>query len=128
MDLILDTHALIWFFSAHPDLAEAQRKVLGDDKNRIFISSVSAFEIATKYRIEKLPEAKFLYENFKSVLSDFNYLPLAVTPDHGLLAGALKGDHRDPFDRLLAAQSIIEGIPVMTVDAAIKDLGAEVLW
>jgi PIN domain nuclease of toxin-antitoxin system len=62
------------------------------------------------------------------VLEDFNYFELPVRAAHGLMAGKLPAEHKDPFDRLLAAQTIVEGIPIMTIDARIKDLGAEILW
>jgi PIN domain nuclease of toxin-antitoxin system len=128
MDLILDTHALVWIFTANSNINQKHLDILSQSQGVIFVSAVTAFEIATKYRIGKLPEAKLLYENFHSVLEDFNYIELPVKAEHGLKAGTLMGDHKDPFDRLLAAQSIVEGIPIMTIDARIRDLGAEIVW
>jgi PIN domain nuclease of toxin-antitoxin system len=96
--------------------------------NRVFVSPVSVYEIANKHRIGRMPEAgpilKLADENFAA----FDWLHLPITVQHARLAGSFAHPHRDPFDRLLAAQSVTEKVPVMTVDAAIKELGARVVW
>ena len=128
MDILLDTHTLLWMLLSDPRLKPRQRQVLENPENRIHVSAVSAFEIATKVRIGKLSAAADIATEFEPIYRDFNYVPLAITHIHGLRAGMLSGAHRDPFDRLLAAQSIVEDIPVMTGDKAIGDLGARVVW
>jgi PIN domain nuclease of toxin-antitoxin system len=128
MDLILDTHTLIWTLLADSRIGEQQRQMINAIENRIFVSSVSAFEMAIKVRIGKLVEATTLVKDFEKICSDFGFAQLPVTHAHGLAAGNLAGTHRDPFDRLLAAQSIVERISIMTVDARLRDLGAEVVW
>lgn len=128
MDLILDTHVLVWLLIGDNRLGSAQAKLIDDPGNRIFISAVSGFEIANKFRTGKMPEAgpilKLADENFAAF--DWAHLPVSLL--HARRAGSLRGPHRDPFDRMLAAQSIIENVPVMTVDPSLKDLGARVVW
>ena len=128
MQLILDTHTLIWILLSDPRIETRHRTELDASANQIYVSSVSAFELSTKVRIGKLMEAASLIDNFENICRDFGYLQLSVTHAHGLVSGKLKNDHRDPFDRLLAAQSIVEKMPIMTVDAKLRELGAELVW
>ena len=127
MDILLDTHTLLWMLLGDPRLKPRQRQVLENPENRIYVSAVSAFEIATKVRIGKLFAAADIAAEFEQIFIDFNYLPLAVTHVHGVRAGMLPGAHRDPFDRILAAQSIVENMPILTGDVAIRELGARVV-
>lgn len=121
-------HAPVWLALGNDRTGKPQVRLIDDPQNRIFVSPVSGYEIANKFRIGRMPEAgailKLVEENFTAF--DWHHLPVSL--EHAMLAGKLVSSHRDPFDRLLAAQSIVEGIPVMTVDAAIKDLGARVVW
>ncbi len=128
MELILDTHALIWILLSDKRIHARHREWLLDPANKIYVSSVSAFELSTKVRIGKLPEAAGIVKNFENICNDFGYIQLQVSHAHGLASGLLVGEHRDPFDRLLAAQSIVENMPIMTVDAKLRELGAEVVW
>lgn len=82
--------------------------------------SVSAWEIATKYRIGKLPEAKQLVEQYSQILHQAKFIELAITSAHALRAGSLPIAHRDPFDRMIMAQAEIEGLPVITYDKAFQ--------
>ena len=128
MDLILDTHVLLWMLLADRRLGERQKQLLESGSNRIYVSAVSAFEIATKVRIGKLPEATEIARDFNRICRDFDYLELGVTQEHGLRGGQLEETHRDPFDRLLAAQSLIENMPLVTSDPVFKALGVETVW
>lgn len=128
MDILLDTHTLLWMLLNDPRLKPRQLQVLENPENRIHVSAVSAFEIATKVRIGKLFAAADIAAEFEQIFHDFNYLPLAVSHVHGVRAGMLPGVHRDPFDRILAAQSIVEDMPILTGDGAISELGARVVW
>lgn len=128
MDLILDTHVLLWMLLADKRLGERQKQLLESRSNRIHVSAVSAFEIATKVRIGKLPEARHVVREFHRICTEFDYSELPITHRHGVKGGELEGAHRDPFDRLLAAQSIIERMPLMTSDPAFRKLGVETVW
>ena len=79
-------------------------------------------------RIGKLFAAADIAAEFEQIFIDFNYLPLAVTHVHGVRAGMLPGAHRDPFDRLLAAQSLTESMPLVTRDAEFRLFGVETVW
>jgi len=128
MRVLLDTHTLVWWWQGNPRLSNATRELISDPSVDVYISAVSAFEIATKVRIRKLPEARKLVLRFNEAMAEQGFLHLPISARHALRAGFLDGTHRDPFDRLLAAQSIIEDMPVLTADTAIRELGAETFW
>ena len=94
----------------------------------IYVSAVSAIELATKVRLGKLPEAAVLTHTFAAALDEQGFLHLPISLEHGRLSGLLPGLHRDPFDRLIAAQSLIEHMPVVTIDSALVSFGIEVVW
>lgn len=89
---------------------------------------MTGWEISTKVRLGKWPEAAPLATSLATVIAQFGFVALSVTLEHALTAGLLPGRHRDPFDRMLAAQAAIEGIPLVTADRAFRTLGTEVLW
>jgi PIN domain nuclease of toxin-antitoxin system len=93
-----------------------------------FLSPASIFEMSLKVRKNKLDIPPKYKERLEDIFSDFDFRPLDIKPAHASLAGRLDGAQADPFDRLLAAQSIIEGMPIMTVDAQIRAFGAQVVW
>ena len=128
MDLILDTHVILWMLLNDLRLKPKQIELLEDPANRFYVSAVSAFEIATKVRIGKLPEAMEISRDFRRICTDFDYRELEITHAHGLRGGEIDGTHRDPFDRLLAAQSLVEGYPLMTNDRLFKEFGVETVW
>lgn len=128
MDLLLDTHVLLWWLTDDSRLQERQREMLYDSGTRLLVSSVSAFEIATKVRIGKLPAASAFERELERVCTDFGMHELSLSIAHAALAGRLPVDHRDPFDRLLAAQSVIERVPLMTNDAAFRTFPVDVAW
>jgi PIN domain nuclease of toxin-antitoxin system len=98
----------------------AGREIIRNPLNRIIVSSASAWEIATKYRIGKLPEAKQLVEEYCQILHKAKFIELPITTVHALRAGNLSIAHRDPFDRIIMAQAELENLPVITYDAAFQ--------
>lgn len=128
MRLLLDTHALLWWFTDDPRLSTHARAAITDDKNEILVSAASAWEIATKHRLGKLPEAGGAISSFDALVAADRFDHLPVNRLHGLAAGGYAVDHRDPFDRMLAAQAKIEGLTLVTNDPAMSLLGVEVLW
>ena len=128
MRLLLDTNAFIWWFVGDAALPLPIKGMIKDPANTVLVSAASAWEICTKVRIGKLTMAGPLSDDFGGYLRRFHFEPLAITVEHGRLAGRLAGAHKDPFDRMLAAQSIIEGVPLATNDAALAALGAAVVW
>lgn len=128
MDLLLDTHVLLWWLTDDSRLQERQRSMLHDSGARLLVSSVSAFEIATKVRIGKLPAASVFERELERVCTDRDLHELSLSIEHAALAGRLTVEHRDPFDRLLAAQSIVERAALMTNDAAFRTFPVDVAW
>ena len=128
MRLLLDTHALLWWFTDDPRLPEQVRNEIANPDNAVFASAASAWEIATKQRIGKLmevPDATFRYAELVAA-DGFQHLPISHA--HGLRAGSWPVPHRDPFDRMLAAQSEQEGMPLVTRDPAFELFGIRTLW
>ena len=117
---LIDTHILLWWAFNDPKLKNDIRAIITDPNNLIIVSSASAWEIATKYRIGKLPKAKKLVENYSQILKQARFTELPVTTAHALRAGSLPIDHSDPFDRMLMAQAELENLPIVTYDNAFQ--------
>lgn len=120
---LLDTHVFLWLLAQPERVPEAIRASLGDPQNPLVVSAVSALEVSTKVRLGKLV-APGLTDSWGRQLANIGAQPLSVTTDHALLAGRLSWTHRDPFDRLLVAQATLEGMSLVTVDAALAQLPA----
>ena len=117
---LIDTHILLWWLFDDPKLDTTCRKIINNPDHRIFVSSVSAWEIATKYRIGKLPEAKEIVEQYSQILDQARFIELTITSAHALRAGNLPIAHRDPFDRMIMAQAELEILPLITYDKAFQ--------
>ena len=109
---LLDTHVFLWWLEDSPELGSRCRDVLGDERNEVFVSAVTAWEISVKAAIGKL-EAP---EDIDSIVEEEGFNKLAISLYHGQLAGRLPALHRDPFDRMLIAQAQAEGLILITVD------------
>jgi PIN domain nuclease of toxin-antitoxin system len=120
MSYLIDTHIFLWWLFDSPKLHTKCREIICNPNNRIIVSSASAWEIATKYRIGKLPEAKQLVEEYSQILHQAKFIELAIATSHALRAGSLPIDHRDPFDRMIMAQAELENLPVITDDTAFQ--------
>ncbi len=128
MKLLLDTHALLWFLSGHLSLSARAAAAIADPENMAYVSAATAWEIATKYRIGKLPAAAPLIGRFGETLKRHNFFELPITLAQAERAGALPGEHRDPFDRLLIAQALMERMRLVSVDAQMDAFGVDRLW
>jgi PIN domain nuclease of toxin-antitoxin system len=118
LNLLLDTHVLAWWVLNSPMLTERAREAIANPGNRIFVSAITPFEMSTKHRIGKWPDIGEFLERFDENIRIERFEHLPVLASHSILAGAFPVEHRDPFDRMLAAQSIIEGMPLITSDPA----------
>lgn len=127
-DLLLDTHALLWWWTENPALSANAEEALRDSGNNAFVSAASAWEIATKFRLGRLPEYGGAVLRFNEFAIDAAMRHLPVTYQHGLRAGSYPAEHRDPFDRILAAQAELESLVLVTRDAAFQELPVRVLW
>lgn len=128
MRLLLDTHALLWWLVGDDQLSAAARSAIGDYDNPVYVSSASAWEVATKHRLGKLSEIGRLANDFASVVAQQGFLALDITLDHGQRAGALPGKHRDPFDRMLIAQSQAQNLVLVSNELAFDYYGVTRLW
>jgi len=128
MRLMLDTHALLWWLTDDPQLSRAARSAIADPANEVLVSAASAWEIATKHRLGKLAIGGEVLSRFDElILADgFNHLPMHQ--GHAIRAGTYPLHHRDPFDRMLAAQADLEGVALLTVDPAFQNFPIRVLW
>ncbi len=126
--VLLDTHALIWWLDDDPRLSRAARVAIADPESLVYVSAASAWEMATKVRLGKLRDPGGAVPRLSQVLRDRALTALPVTVDHAVAAGGLSGPHRDPFDRMLIAQSRIEGLPVVTADPVFTRYAVPVIW
>lgn len=128
MKLLLDTHSFIWFIEGNSALSSHARALIEEPTNDVFLSMASVWEMAIKVSLGKLslshPFDMFIANQL--FLNDITLLDIAVS--HTLLVATLPFHHRDPFDRLLIAQSLVEGWPVISVDSTIDAYGVNRLW
>lgn len=128
MRFLLDTHALLWWWTDNPKLPESARSLILDEANTILVSAASAWEISTKHRLGKLAIGAEVIARFKELLDADGFQHLPVSYLHALRAGSLASEHRDPFDRMLVAQSHLESAPLISRDDALATLGVTLRW
>jgi PIN domain nuclease of toxin-antitoxin system len=128
MRILLDTHTLLWAAFDEDSLSARARRIVQSPSNEIIVSAASAWEVATKYRLGKLDFAQDLAENFVSEVTAAGYLLLPITPEHAQRSGLLIGTHKDPFDRMLAAQAIHENISLLSNDPLLDVFGVRREW
>jgi PIN domain nuclease of toxin-antitoxin system len=102
--------------------------VLSSFANEVFVSAASAWEIATKYRLGKLPDASLLAGKIPAILDQLGFQALPISVEHAERAGALPGEHRDPFDRMLIAQSQAENLPLVSNEKRFDAFGIRRIW
>jgi PIN domain nuclease of toxin-antitoxin system len=126
--LLLDTHALIWWLTADPALSKQALRAIADEQNEILVSSASAMEISTKFRLGKLPDAALLASNLVEYVADQGFVELPISIAHAAKAGNLAIAHKDPFDRLLIAQSLVEKAPLVSNEVLFDGFGIQRVW
>jgi PIN domain nuclease of toxin-antitoxin system len=126
--LLLDTHALIWWMSNSSSLPRTIRRLMSDKGNTIFVSAASAWEMATKVRLGRLPAASDITRNFQEYLLQSGFESLPVSAEHGIRAGLLPGPHQDPFDRMLIAQAEIEKLFIVSNEKIFDQYGVRRIW
>jgi PIN domain nuclease of toxin-antitoxin system len=126
--LLLDTHALLWWYSDDPALPKSCRKLIAQPDSSVFVSAASAWEISTKFRLGRLPSGSELVQNFGGYLEQENFLSLPVSSDHGIRAGMLPGPHQDPFDRMLIAQAEMEKLFIVSNEKIFDQYGVRRIW
>jgi PIN domain nuclease of toxin-antitoxin system len=126
--LLLDTHALLWWLEGNQRLSVPARSAIGDLSNTILVSAASAWEIATKCRIGKLPGAAVVALDLPGCLAAQGFEALPITLADGARAGSLGGEHRDPFDRMLIAQALAHDLTLISIETVFDGYGVKRLW
>ena len=124
MNLLLDTHVFLWWCEDNPQLGVLGREAIADRRNTIYLSAASVWEIAIKEALRKLQ----LPEPVEEAVVGNGFLALPIDFRHARIAGALPLHHRDPFDRMLVAQTQAEGLVLMTRDELIRPYKVNILW
>ncbi len=131
MKILLDTHAFLWWVTADKQLSKRAAEIMQDHNNELYLSAASGMEIAIKANLRKLdildteePVPQFIAQQLRQ--NTIQTLPILMS--HALYVYTLPNHHRDPFDRLLVAQSQLESLPILTIDAKIKQYDVEVIW
>lgn len=127
-DLLLDTHALLWWLAEPERLSPAAHVAIADPAHRVHVSAASGWEIATKVRLGKLPAVSELLADLPQLIAVQGFELLPITLLQGLHAGSYPMAHRDPFDRLLAAQAELAGLTLVSLDPALQAFPCRLLW
>ena len=128
MHFLLDTHTFLWWITDDPHLSERARQVISDPENDIFLSAASGWEMAIKTQLGKLQLPDHFEQFIAEQLFRNNITSLPVMMSHALHVQSLPLHHRDPFDRLLIAQSQLEKMPIITTDSVFADYDVEIVW
>jgi PIN domain nuclease of toxin-antitoxin system len=126
--LLLDTHALIWWLEGARKLPYRVVQVIADPGNMVLVSAASAWEIATKFRLGRLPSAALIVTDIETHVRAEGFRPLGITVRHAQRAGGLSGPHKDPFDRMLIAQALEEGCTLISNEAVFDRYGVPRSW
>jgi PIN domain nuclease of toxin-antitoxin system len=126
--LLLDTHALLWWLEDDVRLSKPARNAISAASQRVMVSTASAWECAVKTAIGKLPQAALVLANFRDILRREGFDLLDISLEHVLATGALPRFHGDPFDRMLVAQALAEGVVLVSKDDQLDSYGVKRLW
>jgi PIN domain nuclease of toxin-antitoxin system len=125
--LLLDTHTLIWWATDDSALSKGARLQITESED-VLVSAASAWEMAIKFRLGRLPSAFNLLSNFEESLTARGFKILAISAGHGIRAGLLQGAHKDPFDRMLIAQAQAEDLVIVSNDPVFDRYGVNRVW
>lgn len=125
---LLDTHTLLWWWSDASRLSASARTTLQESDRRFFVSAAVVWEIAIKSALGKLSMMADFEGQYPRLMRDNGFHRLDITDRHAMRAAYLPGAHRDPFDRLIAAQGLVEDMVVITRDADVAAFGGRTLW
>ena len=128
MRYLIDTHVLIWWLGAPQHLSDRALTTLNDPSADVYVSAVSAWEIALKERLGKLTFDRPFLAEFDANVQKLSFRPLHLTAAHMILGAQFAAAHKDPFDRMLAGQVAVEQMAIMTADPAFATLGVQTVW
>lgn len=125
---LLDSHALLWWWFDPDRLSTAVRELLGDPATPVLVSAASVWELSLKHHQGKLPELSGAIADLPGLLQADGFEALPISLAHGLRAGGYSQPHRDPFDRMLAAQAELERLVLLTADPQLSTFPCQTLW
>ncbi len=128
MRLLLDSHALLWYDTQQSLLTASALALIRERGNEVYVSSVSAWEIAIKWKVGKLPSAQPLLDEFHSTLKVYGFIELGLNNVHTIRATTFEAEHKDPFDRALAAQALVEQLTLVSKDTLLDQFGVARVW
>lgn len=128
LNLLLDTHALIWWLAGDQALSRRARDAIANEANSVLVSAASAMEIATKFRIGKLPSAALLAQDYDATIAAQGFSELPISVRHARTAGTMNISHKDPFDRFLIAQAQAEGMALVCDEALFDSCAIHRIW
>ena len=128
MRALLDTHAFLWWIADSKRLSRTAYRAIADEANDIAVSAASAWEIATKYRLGRLPEGEVVAMDIVGSIAGQGFEELTISVADAQRAGRLPGPHRDPFDRMLIAQALAYDLVTVSVDTVFDRYGVNRLW
>ena len=125
---LLDSHALLWWWFDPDRLSTAVRQLLGDPATPVLVSAASVWELSLKHHQGKLPEMSVAIADLPGLLQADGFEALPISLAHGLRAGGYSQPHRDPFDRMLAAQAELDRLVLLTADPQLSTFPCQTLW
>ena len=128
MRLLLDTHTLLWWLAGDQALSDAAREAIADPDNEVFVSTASAWEIATKYQLGRLSGAALITADIAGAVASQGFTELPISIRDGQAAGGLPAVHKDPFDRMLIAQAVTAGMVIVSNEALFNAYAVPRLW
>ena len=128
MRILRDSHALIWWLAGDSQLSPSARRAIENEENHVLISAASAWEITTKHRLGRLPEAEVLALDIPGTIARQDFEELPVTVADAARAGSLPGIHNDPFDRMLIAQTLAHDLVLISNESLFDQYGVRRMW
>ena len=125
--VLLDTHALVWWFEGRKNLSRKAKETIEDSETVVFVSAVSGWELAIKTQIGKFKSAE-LVRGLERGIEKEGFIELPISVKHALLAGSLYSAHKDPFDRLLIAQAQVEKVPIVSNEKVFDGFAIHRVW
>lgn len=126
--LLLDTHALLWWLAGDERLPVKLRRLIGEEAETVFVSAVSAYEITQKHRLGKLPGAELAASDFVGLVSSQGFLEMPLRWTEAQMAGRIEADHKDPFDRMLIAQALLNDLVLVSNERVFDNFGVGRIW
>ena len=126
--LLLDTHTLYWWHRGDAALSTSAQAAIADSRNEKYVSAITAWEFITKYRSGKQSEFAAIATDVAAVVASHGFIQLPITMRHAQVASCLPSHHKDPMDRFLIGQALVEDMTIVTADGAFANYTARLSW